>query len=108
MDWNENLVAFTVDPDAVVEIFKFVARSELDKDVLTDACRNHAFLIILDFEEGSWWRKDVQSLRHCRIIYQFHFEGVSLAELVPSELDHSWWGTEDAVVANLMELIADT
>ena len=53
MDWNENLVAFTVDPDAVVEIFKFVARSELDKDVLTDACRNHAFLIILYFEEGS-------------------------------------------------------
>lgn len=37
VNWNEDLVAFAMDPDAVIEVFKIVAWSELNKDILADA-----------------------------------------------------------------------
>jgi hypothetical protein len=53
VDWYQDLVTFTVDSYAVIEVFVFVIWSELHVDVLTDTRWNHTFLIVLNFEKWS-------------------------------------------------------
>ena len=56
VDWYQDLVTFTMDSYAVIEVFVFVIWSELHVDVLTNTRWNHTFFIILNFEKWSlWW-----------------------------------------------------
>ena len=56
VDGYQDLVTFTVDSDAVIEVFVFVIWSELDVDILADTRWDHTFFIVLNFEKWSlWW-----------------------------------------------------
>lgn len=59
MDWNQNFIPLTVDPNRVVVvpvrgkrlILILVRRCELNVNVLTDAGWDHTFLLVANFEE---------------------------------------------------------
>ena len=59
MDWNQNLIPLTVDPNRVVVvpvrgkrlILILVRRCELNVNVLADASWDHALLLVANFEE---------------------------------------------------------
>ena len=51
MDWNQNFVPVAVDPHRVVVVLVLIGSGcELDVDVLGDASRNHALLLVLYLE----------------------------------------------------------
>ena len=59
MDWNQNFIPLTVDPNRVVVvpvrgkrlILILVCRRELNVNVLTDAGWDHTLLLVANFEE---------------------------------------------------------
>ena len=57
MDGNQNFVTVTVDPHRVVVVLVLIdSGCELDVDVLGDASRNHALLLVLYLEVAGLWR----------------------------------------------------
>ena len=59
MDWNQNFIPLTVDPNRVVVVSErgkrliliLVRRRELNVNVLTDVGWDHTLLLVANFEE---------------------------------------------------------
>ena len=64
MNWDQDLVAITVDSHGVVVIFVFInSRSELDVNLFGDARRDHTLLLVPDLEVARLRGQDVEALR---------------------------------------------
>ena len=88
MNWNQNLVTVAVDSHRVVVVFVLVdSGSELNVDVLGHSRRNHALLLVPDFEVARLRRQDVKPLGCWRVVYQPQFHCVRFICLEASELD---------------------
>ena len=64
MNWDQDLVAITVDSHGVVVIFVFInSGSELDVNLFGDARRDHTLLLVPDLEVARLRGQDVKALR---------------------------------------------
>ena len=59
MNWDQDFITFTMNSYAIIVVFVFVIRCELDIDFFCNPRGNHTFLIVSDFEVGSGRRKDM-------------------------------------------------
>lgn len=101
MDWNQDLVTVAVDSHRVIVVFVLVdSGGELNVDVFGHARRNHALLLVPNFEVARLRRQDVKPLRRWRVVYQAQFHGVRFICLETSELDDAGGGTENAIGAH--------
>jgi hypothetical protein len=70
VNWNQDFVAFTVDPNRVVIVLVcsegliviLCGGRELHINVLAHTCGHHTFLLVTDFKERGLWRQNVQPL----------------------------------------------
>lgn len=98
MNWDQDLVAITVDSHGVVVILVFIdSGRELDVNLLGDARRNHALLLIPDLEVARLRGQDVEALRSRRIINESQLHSVRFICLEACKFDHARRGLEDAV-----------
>ena len=95
---DQDLVAVTVDSHRVIVVLVFIhGWSELNVDVLCDACRNHALLLVTNFEVlGLRWQ-NVEALWGGRIVNQSQFHRVRFICLEAGKLNDAWRGTEDSI-----------
>ena len=101
MDWDQDLVAVAVDSHRVVVILVLIdSGRELDVDVFGHTSRNHALLLVPDFEVARLGRQDVKSLRRWRVVDQAQLHSVRFICLEAGELDYRWGGAEDAIGAH--------
>ena len=101
MDWDQDLVAITVDSHGVVVIFVFIdSRRELDVNLFGDARRDHPLLLVPDLEVARLRGQDVEALRRRRIINEPQLHSVRFICLEACEFDHILRGLEDAVRAH--------
>ena len=89
VDGNQDLVALTVDPHRVIVVLVLVdGGRELNIDVLGDTRRDHALLLVLDFEERGLGRQNMQPLRRRRVVDQAQLHRVRLVRLEAGKFDH--------------------
>ena len=101
MDWDQDLVAITMDPHRVVVVLVLIdSRCELNVDVFADTGRDHTLLLIANFEEAGLGRQNMQALRCGRVVDQTKFHSVGLVRLKAREFDHAGGGAENAIRAN--------
>ena len=101
MDGDQDLVSLAVDPHRVIVVLVLVdGGRELNVDVLCDASRDHAFLLVLDFEERGLRRQNVQALGRRRVVDQPQLHRVRPVGLESSKFDHAWRRAEDAIRAD--------
>lgn len=108
MNWNKNLVAFTMNSNGVIKVFVLIVWSELNIDILADTRRNHSFLIILDLEIWGLRRQDVQSLWGWRVINQFDFESVGLAEFKACKFNSGGVRSKKTIRSNGIKFVGHT
>ena len=110
VDWDQDLVALTVDSDRVVVVSVVIQRwSELNVDLLGHASWDHSFLVVPDFEiVGLWWQ-DVETLWSWRVVNESQLHRVGLVGFEASELDNAWRCFEDAIRADsiIVEFFGD-
>ena len=69
VDWNQQFVAFTVDPHWIIVVLVLVGCGcELDVNVFSDTGGEHTFLVVSDFEIGRLGRQNMQTLRGRRVV----------------------------------------
>ena len=108
MNWNKNLVAFTMNSNGAIKVFVLIVWSELNIDILADTRRNHSFLIILDLEIWGLRRQDVQSLWGWRVINQFDFESVGLAEFKACKFNSGGVRSKKTIRSNGIKFVGHT
>ena len=100
MNWDQDLVAVTVNSHRVVVILVFVdSRRELDVNLFGDARRDHPLLLVSDLEVARLRGQDVEALRSRRIINESQLHSVRFICLEACELDYAGRSLEDAVRA---------
>ena len=98
MNWDQDLVAITVNSHRVVVILVFVdSRRELDVNLFGDARRDHPLLLVSDLEVARLRGQDVEALRRRRIINESQLHSVRFICLEACKFDHAGRGLEDAV-----------
>ena len=98
MNWDQDLVAVTVNSHRVVVILVFVdGRRELDVNLFGDACRDHPLLLVSDLEVARLRGQDVEALRRGRVINESQLHSVRFICLEACKFDHAGRGLEDAV-----------
>ena len=101
MDGDQDLVSLAVDPHRVIVVLVLVdGGRELYIDVLCDASRDHAFLLVLDFEERGLRRQNVQALGRWRVVDQSKLHRVRPVGLESCEFNYAGRRAEDAVGAD--------
>ena len=101
MNWDQDLVAITVNSHRVVVILVFVdSRRELDVNLFCHACRDHPLLLVSDLEVARLRGQDVEALRSRRIINESQLHSVRFICLEACELDHAGRSLEDSVRAH--------
>lgn len=94
--------------NGVIKVFVLVVWSELNIDILADTRRNHSFLIILDLEIRGLRRQDVQSLWSWRVINQFDFESVGLAEFKACKFNSGGVRSKKTIRSNGIKFVGHT
>jgi hypothetical protein len=94
--------------NGVIKVFVLIVWSELNIDILADTRRNHSFLIILDLEIWGLRRQDVQSLWGWRVINQFDFESVGLAEFKACKFNSGGVRSKKTIRSNGIKFVGHT
>ena len=101
MNWDQDLIAITVNSHRVVVILVFVdSGRELDVNLFCHASRNHPLLLVPDLEVARLRGQYVEALRSRRIINESQLHSVRFICLEACELDYAGRSLEHAVRAH--------
>ena len=101
MNWDQDLIAITVNSHGVVVILVFVdSRRELYVNLFCHASRDHPLLLVSDLEVARLRGQYVEALRSRRIINESQLHSVRFICLEACELDHAGRSLEHAVRAH--------
>ena len=90
MNWDQDLIAITVNSHRVVVILVFVdSGRELDVNLFCHASRNHPLLLVSDLEVARLRGQYVEALRSRRIINESQLHSVRFICLEACEFDHA-------------------
>ena len=98
MNRNQDLVSIAVNSHRIIVILVLInGRCELNVDFLSYASRDHALLLVPDFEITGLRGQDVKTLWRRRIIDQSKFHSVRFICLEPGKLDDAGRSAEDSI-----------